>query len=56
VTLAERRIDWTYLRIQSGSQAAPNMFHRRVRMLMAPPIEAIALVNGSSSHASNAKH
>jgi hypothetical protein len=41
-------IDWTYLRIQSGSQAAPNVFHRHVRMQMAPPIDAIALVNPRS--------
>jgi hypothetical protein len=37
-------IDWTYLRIQSGSQAAPNVFHRHVRMQMATPLEAIQLV------------
>ena len=37
-------LDWKYLRLQSGSQAAPNVFHRHVRMQMAAPIEAIRLV------------
>ena len=38
-------IDWAYLRIHSRSQAAPNVFHNLVRLKMAPPLEAIRLVN-----------
>jgi hypothetical protein len=38
-------IDWTYLRIHPRSQSAPNVFHSLVRMRMAPPIQAIRLVN-----------
>ena len=37
-------LDWRYLRLQSDSQAAPNVFHRQVRLQMAPPIEAARLV------------
>jgi hypothetical protein len=38
-------IDWAYLRIHSRSQAAPNVFHNLVRLEMAPPLEAIRLVD-----------
>jgi hypothetical protein len=38
-------IDWTYLRVHGRSDAAPNVFHRHVRMQMASPIEAIRLVD-----------
>ena len=37
-------LDWKYLRLQLGSQAAPDVFHRQVRLQMAPPSEAASLV------------
>ena len=37
-------IDWKYIRSVESGNAAPNRFHELIRMRMAPPIEAIMLV------------
>ena len=37
-------IDWKYIRTYTPGRAAANRFHTLVRMRMAPPIEAIALL------------
>jgi hypothetical protein len=42
-------IDWKYVRSHS-SQAEANHFHKLVRMRMAPPIDAIALMNPPILH------
>jgi hypothetical protein len=40
-------IDWKYIRSRGG-QAAANHFHELIRMRMAPPIDAIRLMNPTS--------
>lgn len=41
-------IDWKYLRVSTSAPAAPNRFHRLIRMKGASPVEAISLMGARS--------